>query len=214
MLLKDQLAADRARHTQRAEVHDAYEAAISELRRTGFVRHALRVGQAFPDFMLPNAEGRLVARDDLLALGPLVVVFFRGDWCPYCRLTLAALEEALPRIAAEGASLAAVTPDAGGRALATKQRFAAHFEVLSDVDYGLGLQCGVIFRTPAPYRALMTKFGTDLAERHGNGSWFLPVPATYVVDAGGTVRWASLDVDFTRRAEPDDILAALVALRA
>jgi peroxiredoxin len=210
--LMDRLDALRAQATNVADVHDAYHAMLAELRRTPFLDQAVRVGDAFPDFLLPNAEGRLVARDDLLRRGPVVVTFFRGTWCPYCAVQLDALEEALPQIAATGASLAAITPETGGRAAEAKARHGAHYEILADVDQGLGIACGVVFRAPEPYRRLLLSRGIDLAERHGHSGWFLPVPATFVVNHAGVVSWAFIDVDFTRRAEPDDILAALAAL--
>ncbi|MBW4091670.1 MAG: AhpC/TSA family protein [Proteobacteria bacterium] len=210
--LRDQLEAKR--RTMSEEVRRAYEAMVTDLRRTGFLEQVLQVGDRFPDLVLPNAEGDLLAITTLLRRGPLVVTFFRGEWCPYCRLTLDALAEALPDFRAAGAALVAITPEAGGRALVVKRNHHAAFEVLSDVDCGVGLSCGVVFRAPDPYRLLLLKYGTDLAERHGNPAWFLPVPATFVVDRDGIIRWRFVTVDFTERAEPADILAALRALGA
>ena len=89
------------------------------------------------------------------------------------------------------------------------RRTALGVEVLSDVDCGVGLSCGVVFRAPEPYRQMLLTYGTDLAERHGNLAWFLPLPATFVLDQAGTVRWRFVTVDFAERAEPADILAAL-----
>ena len=208
--LRDQLEAKR--RTMNDEVRRAYEAMVAELQRTDFLTRALKVGERFPDLVLPNAEGALMSINRLLADGPLVVTFFRGEWCPYCRLMLDALAATLPEIRALGAALVAITPEAGGRALTAKQNHNAGFEVLCDIDCGVGLNCGVVFRAPEPYRVLLLQYGTDLAERHGNPSWFLPVPATFVVDRDGTVRWRFISVDFTERAEPADILAALRAL--
>ncbi len=210
--LRDQLEAKR--RTMSDEVRRAYEAMVSELRRTGFLDHVLRVGDRFPDLVLPNAESELVAISALLRRGPLVVTFFRGEWCPYCRLTLDALAAALPEFQAAGAALVAITPETGGRAMDAKRNHHVGFEVLSDVDCGVGLSCGVVFRAPEPYRLLLLKYGTDLAERHGNPAWFLPVPATFVVDRSGIIRWRFVTVDFTERAEPAGILAALRALAA
>lgn len=212
MRLFERLLAERRARMAAAEVRAAYDAAMAELRQTDFLAHALRVGDPFPDFLLPDAEGRLVSRDDLLARGSLVATFFRGTWCPYCAVTLDALEEALPRIEAQGATLAAITPETGGRALEMKRRHRAGYAVLADVDQGLAMACGVVFRVPEPYRRLLDRSGVDLAERQGNAAWFLPVPAAFVVDRRGVVRWRFVDVDFTRRAEPDDVVAALAVL--
>jgi peroxiredoxin len=199
---------------QNAEVRAAYEATVAELAQRGFVEHILAVGDSFPDVALPTADGDLVPLGDLWREGPLVVTFFRGEWCPYCRLQLAALEEAAPQIEALGARLIAVTPETSGRAAATQSGHDNRYQVLSDVDCGLGLHCGVVFQMPSVYRNLLLKLGNDLAERHGNDSWFVPIPATFVLDRQGRVQWRFADVDFTHRAEPADILAALRALAA
>lgn len=209
---RERLKAAHAARIGIADVEAAYRAMVTELRRTPFLDHALHVGDRFPDFLLPNADGQLVSRDDLLGRGPVVVTFFRGTWCPYCAIQLAALEEALPRIVATGASLAAVTPETGGLASEAKARHGARYEILADVDSGLGMACGVVFRAPEPYRRMLASRGVDLAARQGHDGWFLPVPATFVVDRGGVVRWCFMDVDFTHRAEPDDIVAALSSL--
>jgi peroxiredoxin len=211
--LMERLDEARQQRANIADVHAAYEAMLVELRRTPFLDQALQVGEVFPDFLLPNAAGQLICREDLLGRGPLVVTFFRGTWCPYCAIQLAALEEALPAIAALGANLIAISPETGGRAAEAKARHGAHYDILADVDQGLGMACGVVFRAPEPYRAVLLSRGVDLAERQGHAGWFLPVPATFVIDTSGIVLWAFMDVDFTRRAEPDDILAALAALK-
>lgn len=211
-MLREVLDETRRRGNAVAEVREAVAATLAELRRSDAAAHALAVGEPFPDFLLPDAEGRLVARADLLSAGPAVVTFFRGDWCPYCRAALDALEEALPEVEAAGATLAAITPETGGRALDAKRSHRARYRVLADVDHGLAMACGVAFRAPAAYRALLLRGGVDLAERQGNAAWFLPVPATFVLDRGGAVRWSFVDLDFTQRAEPADVVAALRAL--
>ncbi|HQT66986.1 MAG TPA: peroxiredoxin-like family protein [Acetobacteraceae bacterium] len=184
------------------------------MNRTGFLQHSLAEGEMFPDFILPSAEGKLVALADVLARGPAVISFFRGEWCPFCRLMLDALSDSLPEIEASGASLLALTPETGGLPLVMKERHQARFEVLSDVDCGVGLNAGVIFRLPRLYRARLEKAGLHARERHGNDTWFLPVPATYIVGTDGLVAWRFADVDFVRRPEPADILAALRRLPA
>jgi peroxiredoxin len=213
MTLNERLEALRLDRSVIAELHGPYVAMMAELRRTDFLEHALRAGDTFPEFLLPNAEGRLIGLQDMLKGGPLVLTFFRGDWCPYCRIVLDSMEQALPAIVAEGATLAAVTPESGGRALQTKSQHGAHYEILSDLDNGLGLQCGVVFRLPEPYRRLLERYDIDLGKRHGNGAWFLPVPATYIVGQDGRIRWAFLDMDFTKRAEPSKVIDAIAKMR-
>jgi peroxiredoxin len=210
MSLQDKL--EKLRRRQSAEGRAAYQALVDQLARAETAARALKVGDAMPPFVLPNAEGRLVASDELLEQGPLVICFYRGDWCPYCQAMLAALQAAIPRITAAGGRLVALTPDTGGRPLAAKRRQRLTYEILSDVDHAVGLQFGVVFQVPEAYRRRLAEGGVDLPERHGSGGWMVPMPGTFVVDRGGIIRYAFVDGDFTRRAEPDAIVAVLEGL--
>jgi peroxiredoxin len=213
--LRDQLDEQWRRTRERSpEIRKAYEALVAELARSGLVERAVKAGDAMPEFALPSAEGTLVSSADLLAHGPLVLSFFRGGWCPYCRLELKALQETLPEIEHQGATLAAITPDTGTAFAATKRANELGFKVLSDLDNGVGLTFGIIFRVPQAIKELYFRLGIDLGARHGNatGEWLLPVPATYIVDRHGMIRHAELDPDFKRRMEPNEIVRALSAL--
>jgi peroxiredoxin len=190
----------------------ARDALVRRLQRAGSAEGCLKIGDAFPPFLLPEAEGALVASDQLLAQGPLVVSFFRGDWCPFCSAMLQALQAALPEIAAAGGRLVALTPDTAGYPLAAKRSLGLTFPILSDVDSAVAMQCGVVFRAPVETRSMLLSYGVDLPARHGNDSWFVPIPATFVVGRDGLVRYAFADPDFTQRAEPAAIIAALAAL--
>lgn len=212
MTLRDELDAERGRRLAAPGVREAFTETLARLGALGAGGTAPRPGEAFPDFLLPDAEGRLVARDDLLAAGPAVVAFFRGEWCPYCRVTLEAWQAALPEMLAAGATLAAVTPETGGRALDMKRQRRAAFRVLADVDSGLAAACGVLHRVPDAYLRLLRRHGIDLAERQGNATLLLPVPAAFVLGRDGVLAWSHVDADFTRRAEPAALIEAVRAL--
>jgi peroxiredoxin len=188
------------------------KAMFAELRRSGAVHHALLVGDPLPDFMLPDPTGSFVERDEILAEGPLVLIFFRSHWCSACSATVDAMLEALPAMREAGATLLAVTPETGGYAMRDQARTPPGLRILSDVDNGPALACGVAFRVPAHYRGMLAAHGVNLEERQGSTSWFLPVPATFVVDRTGIVRWSFVDVDFMRRADPAAVVEALRAL--
>lgn len=190
-------------------VSAAYAGFMDVLNRAEVSAHTLAPGVPIPGFLLPNAEGQLLSSAELLESGPLVVTFFRGDWCPFCMLMLTALEEVLPEIHGAGATLLALTPDTGGQALRAKQAHSLHYEVLADVDNEVAMQFGIVVNPPESYRALLAEFGIDLAERHGNPSGFIPLPATFIVGDDGIVRNAWIDLDVTRRVEPAEIVDAL-----
>jgi peroxiredoxin len=190
-----------------------YQDTIARVKTAEVAEHAVKVGQPAPPFLLPNAEGHLVASDELLAGGPLVVSFFRGGWCPYCAATMLAMQAALPAIQAAGAKFVAIWPETGGLALRAKLQHSLSYELLVDADNAVAMQFGIVFRLPDRYREALLDGGVDLSTRHGNGGWLLPVTATYVIASDGLIGYAFVDADFTTRAEPEDIVGFLKSLR-
>jgi peroxiredoxin len=212
--LSDRLTFLRERHARdRRHVASAYDRMVETLVARGVTAGALGVGDTIPDFALPTSDGRFVHSADLLAQGPLVISFYRGSWCFYCESELTALRDAYPALLAAGGQVVAIAGEAGGRSAATKRDFALPFEVLCDLDLGLSLSFGLVFPVGEEVRAIYREIGFDLARFNGNDSWFLPIPATYVVASDGRIVAAHVDPDFRRRMEPADIVAALLALR-
>jgi len=190
-----------------------YDGLVRHLKETGVGQGALQAGDMCPDFMLANAQGELVSSAELLQRGPLVLSFYRGKWCPYCRIELDALKDATPDIAAAGGLLVAVTAEDKGGALATKRERKLDFEILCDPDNGLSLAFGLLFRVPHDFRDNYREIGVDFPIIYGNESWFLPVPATYVIARNGVIRHAYANPDFRERLEPAEIIAVLEDLQ-
>ena len=179
---------------------------LSERLRTTALEGVLKPGDRMPEFVLPDTAGNLVGSADLIARGPLVVVFFRGDWCPFCRMTLVALNEAMPAIAATGGSLVALTPDTGEHTHATFHDLGLTFPVLSDIDSATAVEFGTNYLVPDAMRQVQEANGLDLAVRHGDGAWFLPMPATFIADRHGVLRFVYASGDVTDRLEPDELV--------
>jgi peroxiredoxin len=209
--LAEELAAIRDKASARGR--DAYDKLVKQLTESGAIEGALKEGDAFPDFQLASADGRFVRRADLLAHGPAVISFYRGAWCPYCSAELNALAEIAPQIRAAGATLAAITPEAGGTALRTKVDRGLAFEILCDLDNTLALECGLMFPVPDDIRALYMERSIDFVRIYGNDAWLLPTPATYIVRRDGVIVSAYVNPDFRYRLEPTEIVKALAALR-
>jgi peroxiredoxin len=170
---------------------------------------ALKAGGACPDFALLNAEGELVRAQDLLARGPLVLSFYRGIWCPFCSAELEALNEAEPRIRKAGATLAAVSPEARGLPLQVKRERNFGFEILSDLDNGLALTFGLVHPVTPEFVEVFCKAGTLFPLIYGNDSWFLPLPATYIIGRDGTILHAYVNPEFRERLDPERIVTLL-----
>jgi peroxiredoxin len=191
------------------EVVATIEAKMGELERTGIEGRGPGLGERAPDFVLPNAEGERVRLGELLGYGPVVLSFYRGSWCPFCNLELRALQEYMPRFQELGAQLVAVSPQTPDHSLATAEQDEITFEVLSDSGNQVARQFGLVFTLPEELRPIYQTYGIDLPAHNGDASFELPVPATYVIDTEGVIRYAFVNADYRRRAEPEEILAAL-----
>ena len=206
-ILAKQQATSRAKLPQ--EVKEVMSTATANLEASGFLDSAIKVGDSAPDFVLPDAVGKPVKLSDLLAKGPVVLSFYRGQWCPYCNLELRALELALPDITAAGATLVAVSPQTPDNSLSTVEKNELTFVVLSDVDNVVANQYGLVFQLPKSLHPIYANFGIDIPAHNGDTTYQLPVPATYVIAPDGTVFHAFLNADYTKRLDPVDILATL-----
>jgi peroxiredoxin len=189
-----------------------YDSFVGGLDKAGIGRTAPAVGDRLPDFALPNSRGVYFDARSLLAQGPLVLSFNRGGWCPYCRTELSAWAEALPELRRLGGSFVSITPEVGGRAQTMRDSLGLDAEVLCDVDHGVALEFGLAFHLGGELRQRYLACGLDLAEAYGSPSWFIPVPATFVVGRDGVISFAFVDPDFRNRAEPADVLAAVAKL--
>ena len=170
---------------------------------------ALRVGDRAPGFRLADARGADVALDDLLARGPVVLVFYRGAWCPYCNLQLAAFQSALADIRAAGAELVAVSPQTPDQSLTIAERHALGFPVLSDVGNAVARDYGLVFTQSEASTAASRQLGIELADFNGDDSNTLPAASTFVIGEDSVIGFASVAGDYRWRIGPDEVLAAL-----
>jgi peroxiredoxin len=209
--LSEELAAYKAGFRQRVapERVTMMEAATADLRATGIEQKALHVGDAAPALSLPDAMGQSIALDALWAQGPLVLLFYRGGWCPYCNLELRAWQRELTRLGEIGARLVAISPQTPDNSLSTQERNELAFPVLSDSSLKASDAFGVTFVLPPELADLYGRVGNDLPVINGNGQWALPIPATYVIDTQGRIAFAHVEADYRERAEPAAVLDVL-----
>jgi peroxiredoxin len=172
---------------------------------------ARRVGDTAPEFRLPDARGGEVALGDLLAAGPVVLVFYRGAWCPYCNLQLAAFQSALPEIRAAGASLVAVSPQTPDQSLTLAERHELAFPVLSDAGNAVAREYGLVFTQSEVATTTSRGLGIVLADYNGDASNTLPAASTFVIGRDGVISFASVSGDYRWRVGPEEVLTALAA---
>jgi peroxiredoxin len=183
--------------------------AIEELTCSGIAEQAVKVGDAAPNFELPDGDGMLWRSADLLCNGPLVIVFYRGRWCAYCNTQLLALQEVHSQIAAYGASLVAISPQTQKHSYLTRDMHKLGFPVLSDAGNSVAKKFGMVFRVPGDLQKMYESIMTKLPGYNGDQSWELPMAATYIVKPSGNISYSHVNADWRERPEPKEILEKL-----
>ena len=175
-------------------------------------RRALRIDDEAPDFLLQNTDGQQISLYDQLNQGAVILCFYFGSWCPYCNLELRAYQGLLPKIQALGASVLAISPQTLDASRKTAIKNALSFDILSDEGCQVARDYGVVFEILDRLRLLYTELGHALPDYNGTEDWLLPVPATFIIDRRHHIALAHIDVDYTKRYEPADAIAILLAL--
>ncbi len=185
--------------------------AEQRLREADATGRALRPGDAAPDLVLPDRDGRTLRLSELLAAGPAVLMFVRGGWCPYCTLTLRAYQDALPAIVRAGGQVLAVTPQPPPLCAHVAARDGVAFPILSDAGNVVADSYGVAYELDPTLHDFYRSLDHDLPRI--NGDWRLPLPATFVIGRDGRVLLAHVEPAPHHRLEPAAALAALERAR-
>lgn len=196
------------------EVLERIKAAQAGIAESGLTP-GLDVGEKAPDFSLPDATGRTVSLYERLRDGPVVLSFYRGEWCPYCNIELRALQEALPDIREQHGSLVAISPQSPGDADTVIKKQNLEFDVLSDADQDVIKQYRVQYRVPDAVQEIsLNILKNDVSQRNADGTWNLPIPATFVIDTDAIVRARHVSTNYmTSRMEPSEIVKILMHVK-
>jgi peroxiredoxin len=187
------------------------ERAVANLFASGIEQRILPVGEKAPGFALPDASNRIVRSSDLLALGSLVIKFFRGRWCPYCVTELESWRDVSIEVRQRGALLVGISPQSTRQNDFLAIQHGLGFPLLSDAGCRVASQFGLTYTVSAPDRQYYRSILVNIPLVNGDESWQLPLPATYVLARDGTILHASAHADFRVRPEPLEVLEALGA---
>lgn len=209
--LREELAERKALAAQYvpADVQEVNRRTVEQLSASGIAGRVLSAGARIPSFQLPDQDGNPVSSDDFLSRGPLVICFFRGRWCPFCVAQLEAMNAALSRIQAAGANLVAISPQTVKQSFFMRDQHHLRFPLLSDSHNQVARGFGLVYPVPEEQKEVYSRTFVNLPFLNGEGSWELPIPATYLVDRPGAVLYASADPDYTRRPEPEELVSRL-----
>ena len=189
------------------------ERAVEDLFATGIEQNILPVGAKAPEFSLSDCSGRTVRSSDLLALGPVILNFFRGRWCPYCVTELEAWRELYPVVRELGGLLVAVSPQTVRQSDFTRGQHDIPYPLLYDDGCKVSGQFGLAYTIPPWHQQHYRSVLVNIPFVNGDQSWKLILPATYVLAADGTVLFAEAHADFRVRPEPEEVLRYLPSVR-
>ena len=194
------------------------EKATADLFNTGIEDRGLKVGAQAPAFTLEDAlTHKPVHSTDLIALGPLVVNFFRGRWDPYCVTELETWRDLHPELRKRGALFVAISPQTPRQNDFTLQQHSLPFPILSDANATVAETFGIAYTVPETHRRYFQSILVNIPFNNAGlsyhnateASWRLPLPAVFVIDRANTIVFAEAHADFRVRPEPTDIFAAL-----
>ena len=150
----------------------------------------LNIGDIAPLFTLSNSLGEEISLESLTKKGNVILTWYRGDWCPYCNLALVELQEYISEFRRLGAELVSISPQLPDKSWTLKQKKDLEFTILSDLESNIAKKYGILFKVKSKKGAL-------------------PIPATYIIDKTGTIRYAYINKDYTKRADPKKIVSFL-----
>jgi len=192
---------------------EAYDDLVARIRSGDAGSTAPGPGDPMPSFLLSDSSGRLHDLQDLLAAGPAVVSFNRGHWCEYCAIELTAFSQALHEIAGCGARVVSIMPETEAFIAKAAAQTGNALTFLSDIDCSYALNLGLVIWLGENVRNLYLSHGLNLERYQGSSSWFVPIPATFVVGKDGRILARHVDPDFRNRMDVEDIIKALEAAR-
>lgn len=207
---------DRAGRDLRAQLppraFPAFERGTQAALAAGLTARSVQVGDVIAPFRLPDTDSRWWRSSELLESGPLLIVFARGVWCPYCNIEMRAIEAVIPEITALGASVVAITPQSVAYCRSSKAINELSYLVLSDTGADVAHSFGVGWSVPDYIQDVYLEIGTILTDYNDDGGWRLPMPARFVITPFGEVVYAEVHPDYTRRPDPAELLPALRGL--
>ncbi len=191
----------------------AMDKLVARLHAGNAISGIPKIGEIFPDFILPDARGRLWRLEDALKNGPLVLSFHRGYWCDFCHLNMTALAEISPQLAAVGCQIVAISPQNAENAGKLAAAAGADFPVLCDVGLGISTVLGLSYVVDDQLRNELSLLQVDLEEANlGNGS-LMPITASFVLAQNGVITARHVEPDPRLRMDSRAIVQAACELQ-
>jgi peroxiredoxin len=166
----------------------------------------LKVGDKAPAIAGIDQNGKKVSLKEILKNGEAVIIFYRGQWCPYCNKQLSHLNDSLSYITAKGGSIITITPETADNIKKTISKTKASFSILEDKGLAIMKDYKVSFAVDEKTIEKYKGYGIDFSKANGDNGANLPVPATYIVGKNGKIKYVFFNADYSKRASVKDIV--------
>lgn len=170
----------------------------------------LKVGDFAPELVLTTSTGEKLNLASLYKNQALVIIFYRGYWCPSCSRYLSEFSDRSTELETAGAKLLAITPETYENTRTTADKTGINFTIISDPDGAVMQAFDVLFKVTDKYQSMIeTNLNASISETNASKKAILPVPATFIINTDGTIVYKHFELDYNNRASVDDILKHL-----
>ncbi|MBO9692077.1 peroxiredoxin-like family protein [Chryseobacterium sp.] len=191
------------------DILNAFGSSIEDLKTKNIEENSIQIGEQIPEFSMPNAYGKKIDSEEILKNGKMILVFYRGSWCPYCNLELKFLQDNIFRIKERNAALVAISPQSPDHSLTMAEKNNLEFEVLTDYNNDFAKKLGIVFQLQDFVLPYYQNLGIDLSLFNHNKENTLPVPAVFVVDKNSTIVYKFLEVNYMDRIDVEELIQSL-----
>ena len=170
----------------------------------------LEIGDRAPQIIATDQDGKTIDSGDILKNEKILLVFYRGNWCPHCKKHLGELEKNLAALQEKGVFVLVVTPESVEKTLETQEKFKTSFSIVHDSGNQIMKDYQVAFEVnesnvPNYYDKI-----TELVnEYNAESEKMLPVPATYLIGKDGRIEYVQYDPDYKNRSDISEIVNSL-----
>lgn len=192
-----------------SDVLQAFGESLNELIGQKIDQKALAIGDQAPSISVLDTDGQAIILSDLLKNGPVIINFFRGNWCPFCMAELEDYQQSIQQCSLSKNQFLFISPQM--QAYSAQLKSEKHFDLtlIADQNNEIARQFGLVFTVDEEVRDIYKAIGADLSEINGNDSFELPIPATYVIAPSGKITYAFVETNYMMRAEPREVLAMI-----
>ena len=169
----------------------------------------IEVGSTAPDVRIHDMDGQSVQLSALISKQPAIVIFYRGSWCPYCTRHLAELGKIENEILKAGYQIIAISPDRPETIVETSEGEALAYSLYSDSSMEAAQAFGLAFQVDTATLEKYDHHGIDLEKASGQSHHWLPVPALYVLEKDGRIKFRYFDANYKERLSSEALLQAI-----